>query len=53
MQTSNKPEKMYQTKKRDLMKLSEKEREEHEQRQAHKRKHHKPTRGSRPEWEAY
>lgn len=51
MQTSIKLEKLHPTKKRDLTHMNDKERDEHIQRQMHKRKHHKTKRGQRPEWE--
>lgn len=52
MQTSIKPEKMCKAGKMALAKMNDKEREEHIQRQVHKRKHHKTQRGQSPEWEA-
>lgn len=53
MQTSIKPEKIGKAGKMRLAKMSDKEREEHIQRQIHKRKLHKAkNRDSRYGWEA-
>lgn len=53
MQTSIKPEKISKAGKMGLAKMNDKEREEHIQRQIHKRKLHKiQRRDNRYEWEA-